>query len=242
MIRIAVCDDDLNVIKEISQFLQEYEKNNSISFEILGFSDGDELLSSAQKFDLIFLDIEMKRINGFEAADNIREFDMNVPIVYITSHSGFFERAFKVHAFEYITKPIEQERLLRVMNDFFAAQHDSSEAEMQICTNNGFISVKLNSIYCFTAESKKNIYLHTKDGLFIIHENLRDIYENLDKTQFYMPKNNCIINLRNVQNFRNDYVIVMKNNMLLPLAQKKKDEFQKKLSSVFMGNLKGKKK
>lgn len=242
MIRIAVCDDDLSVVNEINQFLHEYERDNSVTFEIFGFCDGDELLASNQKFDLIFLDIEMERVNGFEAADNIREFDMNVPIVYITSHSGFFERAFKVHAFEYITKPIEQARLLGVMNDFFAAQHDSSEAEMQICTDNGFISVKINSIYCFTAESKRNIYLHTKEGIFIIHENLRDIYENLDKTLFYMPKKNCIINLRNVQNFRNDYVIVMKNDMLLPLAQKKKDEFQKKLSSVFMGNLKGKRK
>ena len=84
--------------------------------------------------------------------------------------------------------------------------------------------------------------MHTKDGAFIIHENLRDIYEKLDKTQFYMPKKNCIVNLRNVQNLRNDYVIVMKNGVLLPLAQKKKDEFQKKLSSVFMNNLKGKRK
>ena len=53
MIKIAICDDDMNIVKEISQFLHEYEKNNSVAFEILGFCDGDELLASSQKFDFI---------------------------------------------------------------------------------------------------------------------------------------------------------------------------------------------
>lgn len=172
MIKIAICDDDLNVIEEISQFLHDYEKNNSVAFEVLGFYDGDELLASNQKFDLIFLDIEMERIGGFEAADGIREFDMNLPIVYITSHSGHFERAFKVHAFEYIIKPIKQERLLGVMNDFFAARHDVSETIIQLLTSDGFVNVKLNEVYYFFAEAKKKILMHTVDGNVTIFENL----------------------------------------------------------------------
>lgn len=239
MIRIAVCDDDMNIIKEIGQFLHEYEKNNSIDFEIIGFCDGDELLASNQKFDLIFLDIEMERINGFEAADRIREFDMNVPIVYITSHSGFFERAFKVHAFEYITKPIVQERLLGVMNDYFASLHDVSELTMQLLTSDGFVKVKLNDVYSFFAEAKRKILMHTIDDDIFIVENLQDIYAKLDKTQFYMTKRGSIVNLRHVKRLKNDRIIIMKDGSWMPLAINKKEEFIQKLSTVMVDKLKG---
>lgn len=239
MIRIAVCDDDVNIVKEITKFLHEYESNNSVCFEILKFCDGDELLAFNKKFDLIFLDIEMVRINGFETADKIRESDMNVPIVYITSHSGFFERAFKVHAFEYITKPIEQERLLGVINDFLASLHDVSESTMQFLTRNGFVNVKLNDIYYFFAESKKKIRMHTINEDFIIVENLQDIYFKLDKTQFYMTKRGSIVNLRYVKRLQNERIIIMKDDSWLPLAMNRKEEFIQKLSSVIVDKLKG---
>lgn len=239
MIKIAICDDDLNVIEEISQFLHDYEKNNSVAFEVLGFYDGDELLASNQKFDLIFLDIEMERIGGFEAADGIREFDMNLPIVYITSHSGHFERAFKVHAFEYIIKPIKQERLLGVMNDFFAARHDVSETIIQLLTSDGFVNVKLNEVYYFFAEAKKKILMHTFDDDIIIYENLADIYDKLDKTQFYMTKRGSVVNLRYVKRLKDDRTIIMKDDYRVSLATTKKEEFIKKLSSVMVDKLKG---
>lgn len=239
MIRIAVCDDDINIVKEISRFLLEYEKNNSVTFEIIGFYDGDELLASNQKFDLIFLDIEMERIGGFEAANEIREFDMNVFIVYITSYSGYFERAFKVHAFEYLTKPIEQGRLLGVMNDFFAARHDMSESIIQLLTSDGFVNVKLNEVYYFFAEAKKKIIMHTFDGNVTIFENLADIYNKLDKTQFYMTKRGSVVNLRYVKRLKNDRIIIMKNGDWVALAITKKEEFIKKMSSVMVDKLKG---
>ena len=239
MVKIAICDDDLNVIEEISRFLLEYEKNNSVSFEILGFYDGDELLASNQKFDLIFLDIEMEHIDGFEAANEIREFDMNVFIVYITSHSGHFERALKVHAFEYIIKPIKQERLLGVMNDFFAARHDVSEKIIQLLMSDGFVNVKLNKIYYFFAESKKKILMHTVDDDVLIYENLADIYNKLDKTQFYMTKRGSVVNLRYVKRLKDDRTIIMKDDYMVSLAITKKEEFIKKLSSVLVDKLKG---
>lgn len=241
MLKIAICDDNGDIIKKLTDFINEYGRNNNLDFEIYAFNDGEELLISEQKFDLIFLDIEMKRINGFEAAEHIRENDMNVPIVYITSHNGYFERAFKVHAFEYITKPLKQERLLGVMNDFFAAKRDANEVSIQVLTNDGFISIKLNDIYSFNYEDKRKVYMYLEKERLLLRENMQDIYDKLDKTQFYMTRRDCIINLRYVHTLRNDYVIVMKNEMLMPLAQKKKDEFMKKLSSVFIEKLKGQK-
>lgn len=241
MLRIAICDDDYEILDEMASFIYEYGRENDVNFEIYKFSDGSELLASKLKYDLIFLDIEMRHLNGLDAAKYIREKDMNVPIVYITSHRGYFDRAFKVHAFDYVTKPLQKERLTELMNDYFASLHDASEAAMQVLTGDGFVSYRINEIYFFIAEEKKNIYLHTETERILIRENLQDIYNKLDKTQFYMARRDCIINLRYVRALKNNFVIVMKNDFCLPLAQKKTDEFAQKLSSVFADKLKGQK-
>ncbi len=239
MLKIAVCDDDDSIIKTIGDFLYDYGRENDITFEIFCFSDGTDLLASKQRFDLIFLDIEMRHINGLDAAVSIRETDMNVKIIYITNHTAYFERAFKVHAFDYITKPLSQERLLDVMNDYFASLHDISDLTMQFLTSDGFVNVKLNDIYSFFAEAKKKILMHTIDGDIMIFENLRDIYNKLDKTQFYMTKRGSIVNLRHVKRLKNDGVIIMKDGSWMALAVNKKEEFTKKLSSILVDKLKG---
>ncbi len=69
--KIAVCDDDDSIIKTIGDFLYDYGRENDITFEIFCFSDGTDLLASKQRFDLIFLDIEMRHINGLDAAVSI---------------------------------------------------------------------------------------------------------------------------------------------------------------------------
>ena len=73
----------------------------------------------------------------------------------------------------------------------------------------------------------------------LIRENMTDIFNRLDQTIFYQTKRNCIVNLNYVQKLQNDFVIVLKDGTLLPLAQKKKDDFMKKLSKKLIKTLKG---
>ena len=79
------------------------------------------MLVADEKFNIIFLDIEMQRSNGIEVALQIRRMDMNVPIVYITSYIDYWRRAYKVHAFDFIIKPFKSEELHKVMRDYLAA-------------------------------------------------------------------------------------------------------------------------
>ena len=125
------------------------------------------------------------------------------------------------------------------MNDFFAARHDVSETIIQLLTSDGFVNVKLNEVYYFFAEAKKKILMHTVDGNVAIFENLADIYNKLDKTQFYMTKRGSVVNLRYVKRLKNDRIIIMKDGDWVALAITKKEEFIKKLSSVMVDKLKG---
>ena len=117
MLHIAICDDDIKALGEIKQILADYCKLKKLAAKISTYCDGTDLLVADEKFNIIFLDIEMQRSNGIEVALQIRRMDMNVPIVYITSYIDYWRRAYKVHAFDFIIKPFKSEELHKVMRN-----------------------------------------------------------------------------------------------------------------------------
>ena len=240
MLHIAVCDDDIKTLDEVKQILTDYCRAKKLAAKVSAYCDGTDLLASEESFDIIFLDIEMQQSNGIEVAQKIRRIDMNDPIVYITSYIDYWRRAYKVHAFDFITKPFKPEELCEVMRDYLAALDDASEETITFPTDDGVACFKINDIYYFMFEAKKKVYVYTADGRVLVRENLTDIYNMLNKERFYQTRRDCVLNLKYVQKIQNEFVIIMKNGDMLPLAQKKKDEFVRKLSNVFVETLKGK--
>lgn len=79
MLKIAICDDERNVVEKIKCDIFSYPEK----CEIDGFYSGEELLLSQKNYDIIFLDIDMKGMNGIEVAKQLREEDKNVKIIYV---------------------------------------------------------------------------------------------------------------------------------------------------------------
>lgn len=240
MLRIGICDDEEYYRDTISVILSEYCNAKQIEYENCTFADGIDLVNSHKQFDIIFLDIEMKTLNGIETARKIRETNMNVPIVYITGYSDYWRRAYSVHAFQFMEKPVGKEQIYQVMNDFYKMIQSKNDDKVLLITDDGVVTLKYSEIYYFYIEKKKSVNVYTISAKYLVKENLGDIYEKLQQDMFYMPHRCCIINLRFVSNVINDYDIVMENGDFLPLAQKKKDEFLRKLSQQFLNNMKGK--
>ena len=76
MIRIAIVEDEPEFSMQLQQYLEQYQRENNVEFEISVFCDGAEILKDYKaKYDAIFMDIEMPGINGMDAAEKIREMD-----------------------------------------------------------------------------------------------------------------------------------------------------------------------
>lgn len=89
MIEIAVCDDEFYLLKRLEEYLLELGKNAGIQVEVECYEDGSDLVQAViegRRFDIIYLDVRMKYMNGLEAAYKIREIDRTVQMVYVTSH------------------------------------------------------------------------------------------------------------------------------------------------------------
>ena len=240
MIRIAIVDDEKQIRKQIFAMISKYFIDNALECKILPFSDGQELIDSGLKFDIIFMDIEMKNVNGIQAAQHIRKSDMNVPIVYITGYVDYWRRAYKVHAFDFISKPASQEQIDNVLNDFFSTVYKKNKAKISLATDEGMLLVNLDEIRYFNIKEKKKVVLsNLTDKNIIVKENIGDIYERLNKDMFFMPHRCCIVNLRFVKEVTKDRLIIMDNGDFLPLSQRKKQEFMKLLSQNIVSSLSG---
>lgn len=101
MLKIALCEDEQLQRESIKNYIDMSLLNRN--YEIFEFKSGEELIANyPQKLDILFLDIQMDKINGMDTARKIRTFDNNVEIIFIT---GIWD--YEVRAYRYIIKPID---------------------------------------------------------------------------------------------------------------------------------------
>ena len=131
MIRIAICDDE----KNIRTYLSSLVRKQNIECEITEYASTDEHLSDQKEHDLLFLDIEMKSVasgmDGMSMAKQIRATELTKQpiIIFVTGYEKYVYDAFDVGAFQYLLKPIDEQRFAQVFRR--AAEQIISEAEQQ---------------------------------------------------------------------------------------------------------------
>lgn len=109
--QIAICDDEKVFRDVIKEYLEPYRVNNPKITET-EFNCGEDLVAAYEngtRFDLIFLDVEMKSLSGVEAGQKIRAIDNTVMIVFVTSHTKYVPEAFILSAFQFLVKPVERD-------------------------------------------------------------------------------------------------------------------------------------
>lgn len=120
MIHVAICDDDKELTKNLAQLLRVTADRQDIDVDCDLFFDGSELIRAITKqqtcFDLIYLDIEMKDIDGIHAAQALRNAELPALIVYISAHEEYWKELFCTNPFRFLSKPIEEkERIFQLL-------------------------------------------------------------------------------------------------------------------------------
>lgn len=107
MIKIAIVEDEDIYVSTLMQYLEEFEKSIGETLEITVYRDGDGIIADYKaQYDIILMDIGMRFVDGMTAAEEIREIDSEVIIIFITNMTQYAIRGYEVDALDYILKPV----------------------------------------------------------------------------------------------------------------------------------------
>ena len=226
-IKIAVCDDE----KNIRSFLVSLIKKQGRECSITEYDSADAYLSDGKEHDILFLDIEMgglgAGLNGMGLARHIRGINAQKQpiIIFVTGYEKYVYDAFDVSAFQYLVKPVDEQKFAKVFGR--AAGQIVSEAEQRkkklvIQYGGEGKVIPLNDIYYMESQNH-NIVLYLKSGNIEYYAKIGDLEEEL-AGQFYRIHRGYLINLFHVEGYDRTEVRMANGDKLL-LSRYKYDGF-----------------
>lgn len=222
-LEIAICDDEPYITAIIDKFVQEYYGVNCLSHS---FNSGEMLLNLAEKYDIVFLDIELGESNGIELAKTIRKSNKKAFIIFVTNYTDYCRQAFNVHAFQYLTKPISKEKLFHVLDEVETYRKNDIQNEcIRLKSSDGIVQVEINEIIYFEYYLRK-VKMVLENDKYLLTYSLQELKELFCQYDFAMCHRAYIVNLRKIQ-IIDKFDIHMSNGDLIPLAQKQAAEFKR---------------
>lgn len=228
MINIALIDDNLNDLNTLKSFIDKYtesdELDSHIEVNITTYNDSTLFLNENNfKYDLIFLDIEMPKINGISLAKRIREKDSNVGLVFITNMAQYAINGYEVSAIDYILKPLDYYDFALKFNKIinFVKRNISNYIYLKSVENN-LIKVDVNEIIYVEIFSHYLIY-HLENREIKVRGTISEAENNLSNYYFSRISKSFLINLKHVINIKLDNVLLTGNIELIISRLRKKD-------------------
>ncbi|MGF7060659.1 LytR/AlgR family response regulator transcription factor [Brassicibacter mesophilus] len=228
MINIAICDDDKAVCSQIENILLEYSSRAYLKIEPSVFFSGESLLdflNQGNSFDLIFLDIELERINGVEVGRKIRKVfrNFNIEIVYISGNDGYDRQLFDVQPLHFIPKPIIPSI---VIDDLKLAlkrtQRTGGFFKYQKCYD--IYKIPIGKIIYFESLNRE-VKIVTIDDEDSFYGSLENVALRVSKYQFLQIHRSYLINYKHATILRYSEV-VMSNGKILPISRTKRQELR----------------
>lgn len=246
MIKAVIIDDELDSIETLEWKIKEYCPDVSV---IKSFNDPVKALGFLKKntIDVLFLDIEMPRLNGFDVLQSLEEVTFDV--IFTTAYDEFGIQAIKFSALDYLLKPVQINDLQTAINKYQNKNEGYSINQKQIdllLTNIQREKIgKPSLIALATKESIEYVHpddivvccsdsnytmIHFTDGRKkLIARTLKEFDLMLSTYNFFRPHNSYLVNLAKVKQFiRSDGgYLILKNEMKIPVSKSKREDFLK---------------
>ena len=221
--KICICDDDNFSVSEIRSLLKPF-RTESDAFDVSDFSCGEELIESYKNgrgFDIVFIDIEMKGMNGIEAAERIREIAPETIIIFVSGHPGYIFEAFRIEALHFLVKPIKK----REFTDVFARamkKYTSLNASVILKWESVRNKIAINKI-SYVEGYRRHLIVHTANGVYEAVGKISEIYELLKPHGFVRVHQGFIVNMNYIQSFTTNEVELTDGSKVAVSVRKKQE-------------------
>ena len=227
MLRIAICDDDKILVTQIEEMLNRYLDKKMIDRYIEIFYDGaslERIYEKGDRFDIIYLDIEMSGKNGIEAAKSIRRLDRDVLLIYVSSYETYFMQLFEVEPFRFIKKPINE----RIIEE---------DAYFEYKYNKTVGKVLIRKIMYFESAGRI-VNIHTEESTYRYYGKLDEVERRLvqNKIPFLRIHKSFYVNFHFVDKITFSKLI-LSDGTVLQISQDRQNIIRKRYLDILGGTL-----
>ena len=223
MIRVAIVEDDAEVQGVLQEYVRRYTRQYGTEFEVTVFADGVDILEDYRAvYDIIFLDVEMKHLDGMTTAERIRQMDADVILIFITNMAQYAIRGYSVGALDYVLKPVpyfafSQQLLKAVARLEKRAKHyltvpvrgglRRTRHYLAVPVEGGLRRLDTSRIYYIESEGHR-VHFYTEEGDFAAPGALKALEEKLADRPFARCNSGYLVNLAQVRELRQSTVQV----------------------------------
>lgn len=241
MLKAAILDDEPRGSALLSLKLRHFEND----IELVGiYNDPTSALNNINNLqpDVLFLDVEMPGMNGFQFLEQLKSFDFEV--IFTTAYDAYTLEALRFSAVDYLLKPVVDDELeqaiirlkKRLASKTVVAKKDGSyfsSKRLSLSTAEGIYFIEKNSIIRVEAMSNYCTFYLTEDKKIVVSKSLKEFEQLLSNDVFVRVNRSVIINLDYISRYRkgNGGTIEMADGMEIEVSPQRKDH----LVSILFG-------
>lgn len=244
MLTAIIIDDETNSRNALRQKISKYCTDVLIISECENGEEGIKNIET-QKPDIVFLDVEMPRMNGFTMLQQLKNKDFEV--IFITAYDHYAIKAIKFSALDYLLKPVEVEdlktavekatqkgkqikgnnRVELLLQNFL--EEKAAHQRIAISSMEGLQFVPTDDIIYLEANSNYTIFYINGNRKITATKTLKDFEDILPASLFIRIHHSYLINKNGIEKYIKGEggQVVMKNGVVLDVARRKKEEFLK---------------
>ena len=230
MIRVAIVDDEQPICTQIEKYLNQALDLLSLEAESDVYNSGTlfiNKLNSNEKYDLIFLDIELDSCSGIDVGNCIRNKlgDEATQIVYVSGKNGYDRKLFEFRPMAFIEKPVELNKIMNVLSKYDRIYGNQSDI-FKYKINRDTFYANINEILYFQSSDRKVIIVKSSDKNEEFYGSIENVYNQLKNRGFFIPHRSYLINYRFIKGF---YLkeIIMTNGVHIPISDSRREEIFK---------------
>lgn len=221
MLRIGICDDEEAICVQLEDILKEIGQVFSEKLEVEVFFSGEEMcrfLSQSMYFDIIFLDIELDKMNGVEVGKKIRGEMSNeiTQIIYISGKENYAMQLFKIRPIDFVIKPLTYEKIADVFQTASRLIHKNSHVfnyQIEHIT----YKIPIKDILYFESKNRKINIVKTEE-INSFYGTLDRVFDKVKQFNFINIHKSYLVNYNHIIKLEYHHV-TMSNKIVLPISQ-----------------------
>ncbi|MDE6975851.1 MAG: LytTR family DNA-binding domain-containing protein [Lachnospiraceae bacterium] len=198
------------------------------------FQSGGELLQTLESFDVVFLDIIMRELDGIKTAQIFRERAFDKILIFVSSSREYVFEAYDVEAFQYLLKPVDDRKLKSVLQKAVLKTESRLQEFIIVSRERQKKKLFLDDIYYFEIKGRM-VDAHGPEGIFTYYEQMGKLENKLQDKGFFRCHKSYLVNLKYVDRY-NRQEVILENGEKVVIAKRRYEQFVREVLKAMRKN------